>query len=206
MEGSMGGGKGGSSTTTTNPYAATESQISQELYDTTKPLREALLPKYQSAIAGGYDYRSDPAYAPLFAAAKGGIESQYGQARQSILGSTPSGGGLTKALSNLDIARASDLGTVPMNLQNQIAQKLLGEATSTAWGTPQISIGGLGNAGAIYGQQVAQEQAAANQGKAGLGSGIGSLLGMGIGTAFAPGIGTTLGGSAGAIGGKSAFG
>lgn len=176
-----GGGKSGGSgggTTQISPLEQTLSDISKEMYSTTSGLRTSLLDHYNKVLEGNYDYKSDEAYAPLFATAKQGIEDQYGVARQNIMGSTPRGGGLTKALSNIETARASDMGTVPMNLQSQIANSLFNQATGTAWNAPQTSISALGQANNTYGMRMMQQQASAAQGKSGLGQGIGSLAGQ----------------------------
>jgi hypothetical protein len=174
---SKGGSSGSTSSTKISPLEQSLADISKEMYATTSPLRSSLIDKYSSVLGGNYDYKSDPTYSPLFQSAKQGIEGQYGTARQNILSSTPAGGGLTKALSNLDIARAGDMATVPANLQSQIANSLLGNATSAAWNTPQTSIASLGSANNSYASRLMQQQAISAQGKTGLGQGIGNLAG-----------------------------
>jgi hypothetical protein len=180
----MGGGGKGSSTssgkTNISPLESTLASISGDLYNATSGLRGNYLDKYAKALSGTYDFQTDPTYAPMFQQAKQGIESQYNVGKQNILSSTPAGGGLVKALSNLDIARAGDMGTVPANLENQIYQQLMGGAQSAAWNTPQTSMAGLGQANNTYGMRLMQQNSQNAAGKAGLGQGLGNLAGIGL--------------------------
>jgi hypothetical protein len=183
----MGGSsKGGSSSGSTkiSPLEQSLANISNQMYSQTQPLRSNLLDRYQRVLSGGYDYKTDPVYSALFGTAKQGIESQYNVGRQNIMGSTPTGGALTKALSNLEIARAGDMGTVPANLQNQIASSLFNQATGTAWNSPTQSASMLGQANNTYGMRLMQQQANSANAKGGLGQGIGSLAGSAAGSAL----------------------
>jgi len=115
---------------------------SRNLFDETSPLRTGLIDRASQFLSGDLDVTSSPLFGPL----KGAVESQFENARENILASSPRGGALTDALSDLDFSRASEL----TRGIGDIAQGELGRAFSLATGTPlTASLGGLGQSGAI---------------------------------------------------------
>jgi hypothetical protein len=172
-----GGGKGGGGAKT-SPYEAALARQSQELYDTTQGLREAWIRKYGDVMSGTYDPSTDPTYAPMYSAAKTGLENQYNVARQKIIGASPVGGQLFKNLANMDLARASDVGGIKGDLTKEIVSQLLSGSSGTAFQMPALSIQGLNAANTGYSNRMAQAQASQSQAKGGMGSGVGGLLGQ----------------------------
>lgn len=109
---------------------------------------------------------------PEFQFVQGAANRRFDQAKQNILANTAPGGGLTAALANADLERASTLTGAEADIFNQNINRVFSLAT----GQP-FTGGGLGQAGAIQAQVAA---ANANQNAAAK-SGIGSGIGMGIG-------------------------
>lgn len=145
-------------------------RIANDLYASTDPLRKGLINQSTSFMEGGFD----PTQTPSFGALKLATETQFDNARNRVIQSTPEGGALASALSNVELGRAGALtgGTADIYNQEQ------GKAFSLATGAPlQASMGGLSNAGGIQ-AQIAQANASQNAAaKTGIGYGVGSFLG-----------------------------
>jgi len=91
-----------------------------------------------------------------FSGLRAPIESQYGVARENILGTMPEGGGLNEALTGVETARAQGLSDLATNLYMDQLSKMYG----AVFGAPQQSMAGLGSAAQSYAQrQGAQLQA-----------------------------------------------
>lgn len=134
-------------------------QIAQQLFQQTDPLRQMLIGQSTNFLGGNYDLTQNPQYAALKQAA----EQQFGVARNQALADVPTGGALTNALSNIDIARAGALTSGLGNIAQQQQQQALGLATGTTGQTLQ----GLGQSGALQAQIAnlnAQQNASTKQG------------------------------------------
>ena len=156
----MGGSGGkGKTTPTVSPYEEAAAGIANKTYAETTPVRNDLLSQMGNFLQGGYDVSKSPTFAPLYANARSGIESQYGVAKDAILAGTPRGGGQTAALAGVESDRAGNLSNtqnaIYSNLFNDILQKTYG----VAFNAPQQSMAGLGQAGSSY----ASRYGAANQ-------------------------------------------
>ena len=128
-----------------------------------------------------------PGYAPLYQLARTGLESQYGQARENIMASSPRGGGLAENLANLEMSRAQQAGSLPATIAAPLIQDIYNKAYGVAFGAPQTTLSGLGGAASsynqLYGTQAAYQSAQATQAQqAGLAgaAGLGSLVGLGV--------------------------
>lgn len=134
-----------------NAYKAKEpessktlAQLSEQLYGQTDPVRQALIDQASQFLSGGFDLSSLPQYAAL----KNAVESQYGRARENVLGSVAGGGSLSDALADVEIGRAGSL----VQGIGGIANDQLALAQSLATGSPlSASFGGLGQAAGIQG-------------------------------------------------------
>lgn len=180
----MGGGGKGKQTPAASPYESAAAQIAQQTYADTAPVRNDLLAQMGNFLSGGVDFSKSPLYAPMYANARSGIESQYNVAKDNILSSTPAGGGQIAALAGLESDRAGNISNTQnaifSNLFNDVLQKTYG----VAFNAPQQSMAGLGQAGASYaGRYGAANQAYSQQQKnwfdlatAG-GTSLGSLIG-----------------------------
>jgi hypothetical protein len=137
--------------------------------------------------SGRYDPTKLPTYAPLFGLQKQSLESQYQQARNNILASTPTGGNLAGALGNLENSRASTMGAMPAELSSGILGNMLDKAYGAAFNTPTQTLSGLGSAAGSYGSRAAAalaSSAADQQSTYGLLGGVGSALGNVAGKAL----------------------
>jgi len=175
------------------------------LDQSTRPLRDTWTNKYfMPVLQGNYNVSELPGYAPGFSSIKSNYENLYNQARGNILGSTPRGGALSSALAQNEYQRARNIGDSTAGLTSQIIGDIMNK--SYDYGlvkAPAQSMAGMGMAAGLGNQEniamgeqsyknqafnaqqnlqaQAANQAAANQGKSGLGAlgtGIGSLLGM----------------------------
>lgn len=160
MAGLKGGGGGASDATDA------QQRIALQLLGESDPLRQALIQRSGQAIMGG------SGNSPQFAAYKAALEPQYASARDQIIADSPTGGGLTAALANLDTSRAHDLTAA----QGSINESELARAMTLATGQTGQAMTSLGNAG--------QVQAAAAQANAEREAGLYSAIGTGLGAYF----------------------
>ena len=98
-------GKSSSADKAAGQAAKAQSALAQQLINQSNPTRQALFTDSNAFLAGNRDVTS----LPEFAAIKSATESQFGRARDSVIGSTPEGGSLTAALANLEGTRANSL-------------------------------------------------------------------------------------------------
>ena len=183
---------GGTKTAPASPYEAAMGRIAEQLFAETSPLRQSFLSQFGDVAGGGYDPTKDPRYANLFGIARGGMEKQYGVAREDILGGTPRGGGQIAALANLATSRAQDVGSLPSIISADLMSDLSNKAYGAAFQAPQTSLSGLSGAASAYGGRLASSQAAAAQQQAGLYQGLG-MLGTGAGYALGGPLGAGIG-------------
>jgi hypothetical protein len=220
----MGGGGRSSSivpyTTPENPFAKTVSQYASSLWGQTEPIRQSFAEDYFTPfLKGNYKPETMPGFAPLYDIGRTGIEDQYNVAKQNIEASTPRGGAMTNALSNLEYNRAKSAGSLGSQISSNLISDLWNKAYNTGWVTaPSQAITGQSTAAQLYQdalktnaaanmqaqQLMAQQEMSSNAGKSSgagmLGTGLGSMLGL----AMMPISGTSLLGSGlGALGGLS---
>lgn len=161
----FGQGKHADPTQASNQLAA----ISQRVLDEAAPLKNALMSRYLNFAESGFD----PAQLPQYGSLKNSVDQQYGRARENILSSTPSGGGLISALSNLEGQRAGSLATGLGGLADNEMARALGLAT----GQQPAALGGLSSAAQSQGNiALAQSQQAAGNAQA-IGGALGSYFG-----------------------------
>ena len=187
----MGGGKSVPKATV-NPFEKQLAAMSGEMYKASGPLRDSLYPQMQNVLQGGYDVTQNPQYRPAYTLARGPLESQYNVARENVMGSTPRGGGLTKALTGIEQSRAQQVGSLPSQIGGGILSDLTNKAYGTAFSVPGQAMQGLGSAASTFGsRQSAQMQAhaQANAGKSGMFGSLGQGLGMLGGMLLAPATG-----------------
>jgi hypothetical protein len=165
--GKMGGGSGGGGA---GDAGAAQAQLATLLAAQSDPLRQSLIDRSEQFVGGNLDVTASPA----FSAFKNQTEGQYQNARDNIIASTPTGGGLTAALTELEGNRASSLGQGAGSL----AETELARALNLATGTTGQAVSGLGNAAMLQGQ-LAQSEADREAGLySALGTGIGAYAGM----------------------------
>ena len=131
---------------------------------------------------------------PMYRALKGASESQFNRARENILATTPRGGGLLDALSNLEGQKAS---TMTQGVGG-LAENEMARAFALATGTTPTALGGLGSASSSLANIGAAQSAQQGQVLQGLGYGAGSYLASGKGASAGASAGAKSAGSAGA--------
>lgn len=138
----MGGGKSTYSRAadTGQDAANTASMIAKELYTSTGPLRASFMDEFKGLSEGEMPFGSN-AWNSMFSAARGPIEDQYGRARENILATNPTGGGMFENLANIETEKAGTLG----GISAQYLSDFLNKAYGAAWQTPQTSMAGLGS-------------------------------------------------------------
>ncbi len=151
-----------------NPAADAQTRISNQLFAESTPIRRELNQDALGFLQGDRDVTGTPAFAGL----KEMIESQFGRARESVIGSTPTGGGLTSALAGVERGRAGALvqGTAALS-ENE-----LNRALTLGTGLVPRSLGALGQAGQTQAFAAAQAQQQGAQKKGSTGRAAGSAL------------------------------
>lgn len=88
------------------------------------------------------------------------LESQFGRARENILGNTPiRGGQLGQSLANLEMSRASDI----FGLESGIRRDAFNQALSAGFQLPQAAIGNFTNLAQLQSQRSMMGQQGAGQ-------------------------------------------
>lgn len=118
---------GGSADVPKNTYEEQLAAMASELFSQTAPMRESLIGDMTSAAAGTYNPSKSPLFSPRFA----DVNKQYARARENIMSSTPRGGGLTAALTNLEGNRAGSVAEVNSGIINDMLSKAYGTAFSS---------------------------------------------------------------------------
>jgi len=147
------------------------SQIAQQLFTESTPIRTGIIDQLTNFTGGNFDIGTSP----MWAGGKNAIENQYGVARENIIGNTATGGAMYQGLNDLEATRAGSFTDLISNIQNDMFNKSYGIATNT----PQTSMQGLlGSANASTNAMQAQAQADAGKSQmmGGLGQGLGMFL------------------------------
>lgn len=175
------GGKGGSdSGSDATQLYNTMADISKAMYEEATPVRQGVMDMTTNILSGDYSPRILPAYAPLYSEAKKSTEAQYGNARNSILESTPRGGQLYSALNDLAMQRASQVGSLSSNLTSSLVSDIINRGFQGAYGASGTATSGLSSAGNLAGNMAAQQQ----QADSAKGQGLGSLTGNAVAALF----------------------
>ena len=144
--------------------AQAQTRLAQQLVGETTPLRQNLISDAGGFVSGDRDVTA----LPEFGAFKGSAESGFNRAKENIIASTPEGGPLIAALTELEGNRAGNQAGFTGALASDEIQRALQLAT---FGAAQGSQG-LGSAGFIQANRAAAESQS-NAGKAG---GLGTAL------------------------------
>jgi len=120
----------------------------------------------------------------MYSNMRSGLEGQYNVAKENILANTPRGGGQIDALAGLESDRAGNIGSMENTLYGNIFNDILSKTYGVAFGAPQQSMQGFGQAAGSY----ANRYGAANAAYTGqqknwfdLGTNMGGSLGSMIG-------------------------
>jgi len=188
----LGGGSGGGSSKTTkaSPYESAIANIANTLFAESSPLRKNLTSQYEAFASGNYNPEELAGYKPLYATARSGPEDQYSLAKENTIGSTPSGGALTGALSNLENNRAQSVGSLPAQISGGLIQNLMDKAYGVAYQTPQTALSGLGAANSGYSTRQNSANIMNTQAESALGQGVGQLMGQFLGGGSGGGLGS----------------
>lgn len=181
--GGKGGGGGGNAAP--SPYENALSNIALDQYNRTIPMRSNLIKELTNVSKGNYDPTASPVFAPIFAQGKQGIEGQYGVAKENILANLPRGGAQVQALTNLEMGRAEQAGSLPALISQDIMTDMLNKTYGAAFNTPQQSMSGLGTAASSFGQRQSQAMAANAQEQAAKYQGAGQMAAMAMKAAAA---------------------
>lgn len=170
-----GGGKsgGGDSSDAAGQAAQTLADISKGLYEEGTKVRGMTQDMTGKILSGEYSPRVLPAYAPLYAEGKKGLESQYGAAQDKILSNLPAGGALYSALADLETKRASSVGSLGSQVTSGLVSDIINRGTGAAYNSLNSTLSGLGSSGSISSNLAAQEAAQESS----FGGGIGQLAG-----------------------------
>lgn len=177
-----GGGKGGGGGGKTQPsvYEQALARIANEMYDTTKGIRQTSLDQLSGVLGGNYNVQKLPGYAPLYSTLRSGMEDQYNVAKENVTNSLPRGGALTSALSDLEGNRANQVGSLSAQISGPIIQDMMNKAYGTAWQTPAQATQGLGAASSSFANRYASDNALQGSNNGILSGGM-SGIGQGIG-------------------------
>lgn len=145
-------------------------RIATDLYTKTDPLRTALIGRSNDFLSGNLDVTKSP----MFGSLKDAVDTQFQRAKSNTIGTTPAGGALTSALSDLEGSRASTMTQGIGDLAKGELDRSFGLATGLL---PQTT-GGLGTAAGIQANAFAQQQAQSAASKQGAGAGLGMLIAM----------------------------
>ena len=97
-------GKDSGASNAADQAAIAQTRLAQQLVGEVTPLRQDLIGQAGEFVGGDRDVTG----LPEFRSAKSASEAQFNRARDNIIGSTPTGGGLTAALAGLEGDRASN--------------------------------------------------------------------------------------------------
>lgn len=145
-------------------------QYATELMGQTAPTREASIGTINDVLAGGR-----PENMRVFAPEREAVESQFHNAKENLMESIPARGGeLNRRLVDLNIGRASALG----GLEAGVRRDAMNQALQVGFQAPATAMAGLGNAGALYGQNAGLASQREQAEKQGVGSSIGTIAGI----------------------------
>lgn len=121
--------------------AATQwlTNMSQDYYGRTAPLRNQLITRLQNFMTGNLDPTASPMYAPV----KMNAERQFQTAKENVLSTLPKGGALYDTLAELESSKAASIST----MLSQIIQDEYNKAFSMGQGSQSTAAAGVGQAG-----------------------------------------------------------
>ena len=152
-------GKETSSSDAAGRAATAQQRLGESLVKEVGPLRRGMIDDASQFVLGNRDVTG----LPEFRASKSASEAQFGRAKDNIISSTPTGGGLTAALAGLEANRASNQVAFTGDIAGNEVDRALQLAT---FGTSQGARSG-GTAGFLQGQRAnaeASQNAAKSQG------------------------------------------
>ncbi len=143
------------------PAADTQARLATQLINESAPLRRRLQRDSFNFLASDQDVSRLPA----FGVGKSILEAQSARARDATIANTPTGGGLTQALAELERGRARDLSTLGAGL----AQDEVNRALTLGTGLVPAGLSGLSGASLVQAQaaQTAANQSSAKAGASG---------------------------------------
>jgi hypothetical protein len=130
---------GGSSAKKVQGGADAQARMAQDMYNSSKPIRDPLIQRYSDFVGGNLDPTANPIYNPAFTNMKRANEEQYGIARQNLLDTLPTGGVLQSQLGNLEMQRAQGMEGGLNDLVQRIIGDEYGKAYGMATNSPQIA-------------------------------------------------------------------
>jgi len=152
-------GKDSSASNAADQAALAQTRLGEQLVGEVTPLRKELINDAATFFEGGRAVTD----LPEFRASKSASEAQFTRAKDNIISSTPTGGGLTAALAGLEANRASNQVAFTGDIAGNEVDRALQLAT---FGTSQGARSG-GTAGFLQGQRAnaeASQNAAKSQG------------------------------------------
>lgn len=166
--GARGRQPGGKKGAQSNPSADALAKIATDTYAQTQPLRTGLIDRSNSFLSGDLDITGSPQYVGM----KNAADVAFQRARDNTIARTSAGGGLSDALTDLEMGRANTL----TQGGGMIAGDELSRAIQLATGSAGTTTAGLGQAASIQAQEIANQQASQAAGKQAAGSGAGIVL------------------------------
>lgn len=145
--------------------------ISEQIWQGGGDLRSGLVGRYGDFLSGQYD----PTSSGIYRAGRGGIEDQYGAARENVIGGMARGGQMQESLADIETGRASGLTDLMAQASMDEYNKLFG----LGYGQPGTALSGYQGAGGILGnvgQQLLQQQQGASNNIKSAASAIGMLF------------------------------
>src|SRR3990167_8116176 len=98
-----------------------------------EPFRQAIYPQLESILRGDTSVSSTP----LYGVTRDPLEEQFGVARSALEGRAGVGGGtLSRLLADLEMKRATTVGSIPSNLYKEY----LGAGLGLASGKPEMAV------------------------------------------------------------------
>ncbi len=161
-------GKSSSADRSAGRVAQAQLGMAQEVFNEGRPLRAGLTDQLSQVIQTG-----EADNTAQFRAGKSTLEDQVQRAREQIIAGTPEGGGLTSALTDLEMGRARGLA----EMEGQIVDREIDRALQLGTFGAATGVQGVGTAGMVQAQRAASEA----QQNAAKGRGMGQVAGAFIG-------------------------
>lgn len=169
----MGGGKNSGSGDASSAAANKLADISAQMFEEGSGVRGQIQDMASKVLSGEYSPRMLPAYAPLYAESKKGLESQYNVARNNIMSNTPAGGALYSALADLENKRASSIGSAGNTLTSSLVSDIINKGYGGAYNSAGSALSGLSGSANTLASLNNTEVASGNA----IGQGFGQLIG-----------------------------
>lgn len=145
------------------------------------PLRNLMTPQIMGALG------TNPFQTSLAASDRAPLETQFNQAKNSLLNTAQRGGALRSAMSGLERDRAATIGGAANQAKQLGINRALGfsgAAFPNSQTMEQLAMGGLGQANTSANNRLAQNAQMKQQASQSKNSGMGSLAGAGLGAAM----------------------